>query len=272
MDVSSKQLDKYIDGDFSKELEKSCKVSKETKLSLEQKSNNDSDSSSSEESNSDSDSSSSEESNSDSDSSSSEETELPSNSLVKLISDQKRKEEKKNIWEKSPYRDLPNLQSNNTGIVGENFINLLCINSKIPVCIDGTKTKKKGGGNGDGKIKDKWVEIKTSHQGVGRGKTFQHELGETPWKSNYMIFLDIAPQYCYLTILPRFTEELCKKDIKFSPYFPTKSICWRKQKGNFKFDTSVNLNEQSIIKGNTIKITDKTTYKQIGKFIDNLIK
>jgi len=36
MSVLSKNLDKNYEEDLSKELEKSCKVSKETKLSLEQ--------------------------------------------------------------------------------------------------------------------------------------------------------------------------------------------------------------------------------------------
>jgi hypothetical protein len=43
MTVSLKNLDKNYEEDLSKELEKSCKVSKETKLSLEQKSDSDSD-------------------------------------------------------------------------------------------------------------------------------------------------------------------------------------------------------------------------------------
>jgi hypothetical protein len=77
MEVSSKKLDKNYEEDLSKELEK-CKVSKETKLSLEKKSDSDSDSSSSEESGRESDSSSSEDSDRESDSSSSEDSDSSS--------------------------------------------------------------------------------------------------------------------------------------------------------------------------------------------------
>ena len=119
MDVSSKNLNKNYEEDLSKELEK-CKVSKKTKISLEQNSNSDLDSNNS-----------------------NEESELPSNSLVKLITEQKTKEKTNNMWESSPYKDLPKLQSNNVGIVGENFIEFICNKTDIPVNIDGSKTKKK---------------------------------------------------------------------------------------------------------------------------------
>ena len=33
---------------------------------------------------------------------------------------------------------------------------------------------------------------------------------------------------------------------KCSPYFNTKSITWRKQKGAFKLDTTININEKNI--------------------------
>ena len=254
----TENLDTNYEEDLSKDLEKICKVPKETKLSLEKKSD------------SDSDSSPIEESDRDSDTSSDKETEFSSNLLVKLITEQKTKEKNKNMWDNSPYKDLPKLQSNNVGVVGENFIYFICNKTNIPVCIDGSKTKEKGGGRGDGKIKEKYIEIKTSH--LGLSGSFQHELGETPWKTEYMIFLDIAPNFCYITIFPSFTENKYKKCVKCIPYFPSRSFCWRKKSGAFKFDTTPKLNDQSIDKGNTIKITDKTTYKQIGKFIDNLIK
>ena len=65
-----------------------------------------------------------------------------------------------------------------------------------------------------------------------------------------MIFLDIAPDKMYLTIFKNFTEEFykssgCDSSLKCIPYFPTKSICWRKQKGAFKLDTTVAINMKS---------------------------
>jgi hypothetical protein len=86
-----------------------------------------------------------------------------------------------------------------------------------------------------------------------------------------MIFLDIAPSSVYLTIFPNFTENEYKSCIKCKPYFPTRSFCWRKKSGAFKFDTNIKLNKQSIIKGNTINI-HKKTLQEIAYFINNLIK
>lgn len=75
---------------------------------------------------------------------------------------------------------------------------------KIKSEIDGSKTKSTG--MGDGLIKGRSVEIKTARLGAFDSKTFQHELGENPWLSDYLIFLDISPNKFYLTIFPNFSE------------------------------------------------------------------
>ena len=101
--------------------------------------------------------------------------------------------------------------------------------------------------------------------------SFQHELGEMPWNAEYMIFIDISPQQLYLTIFPNFTEDQYKSGNKCEPYFPTKSVTWRKGKGAFKFDTTVSINETNISRGFTIKITETTNFVEIGQFIDNIV-
>jgi hypothetical protein len=193
----------------------------------------------------------------------------PKSLFISLIKEQKEKEDCQDIWKNSLYKDLIILQSNNVGIIGEKMIQLCCDNASIPASIDGTKTKKVGGGCGDGIIKEKTIEIKTAHQG-SKTFSFQHELGEIPWKSDYMIFIDISPECIYLTIFKNFPEEHYKGDNKCEPYFPSKSITWRKGKGAFKLDTSVKINEENIKKGFTIKITDKD-FSEIGGFINNMI-
>ena len=92
-----------------------------------------------------------------------------------------------------------------------------------------------------------------------------------PWNANYMIFIDISPQQLYLTIFPNFTEEQYKSGNKCEPYFPTKSVTWRKGKGAFKFDTTVSINELNVTKGFTIKITETTNFVEIGQFIDSIV-
>jgi len=192
------------------------------------------------------------------------------NMLIRIIQQQKEKENKQDIWKNSPYKDLVKLQSNNVGNVGEELINNICITSGIDADCNGAKTKKIGGGDGDGKIMNIPVEIKTAHQGSS-SPSFQHELGEVPWKgSKYMIFVDISPECIYLTIFKNFDENTYKSKEKL-PCFPTKTITWRKEKGAFKLDTSVNINERSVEKGHAIKITPTTSNDTIASFIRKII-
>jgi hypothetical protein len=55
------------------------------------------------------------------------------------------------------------------------------------------------------------------------------------------------------------------------PCFPTKSVTWRKEKGAFKLDTTVLINEGSIVKGHAIKITSLTPKDRIGSFIKKMV-
>ena len=132
----------------------------------------------------------------------------PNDIFIESIDNQKQKEEMADIWKDSPYKDLVKLQSNNVGNVGEMFIQKLCDICDIQAEVDGSKTKNFGGGMGDGIILNKSVEIKTSHKGCNT-PNFQHELGETPWKPEFMIFIDVSPS------LAKFAEQLRSKFLGF---------------------------------------------------------
>lgn len=195
----------------------------------------------------------------------------PHELFIHLITLQKKKEGEKDIWKDSPYKDLVKLQSNNVGNVGETFIQNICEKVSISVNVDGTKTKQLGGGTGDGYIKDKMVEIKTAHEGSSY-PNFQHELGEKPWIAEYMVFIDISPACIYLTIFKNFEEEFYKSKNKCLPYFPTKTVTWRKGTGAFKLDTTVDINEKNIVNGYTMKITESTDLTLVKDFIDRTIQ
>ena len=195
----------------------------------------------------------------------------PNDLFIEMINKQKEKETNINIWENSRYKDLAKLQKNNVGNVGETFIQNICNSCDIISQIDGSKTKEKGGGFGDGFINNKCVEIKTALR-CSSYPSFQHELGETPWKSDYMMFIDIDPSCIYLTIFNNFTEEFYKSGNKCGLYFESKTITWRKNIGAFKLDTTVKINEDNIIKGNTIKITNDVSIELIKEFIILKIK
>lgn len=195
----------------------------------------------------------------------------PSDLLISVIDVQRQKENEANIWRDSKYKYIAELESNNVGNVGEGLLQKICENQGIESSIDGAKTKLKGGGtDGDGRIKGRSVEIKTARLGVSM-TSFQHELGEHPWKANYIAFVDVAPAHIYLSVFPNFTEEHYKSGQKCAPYFPSKTVTWRKGEGAFKLDTSPNINEALITMGNCIKINDTTTFEELGAFIQRIV-
>ena len=192
------------------------------------------------------------------------------------INKQKEKEAGKNIWNDSRFKDIAKLESNNVGEVGETFLESLCKQANIESSINGIKTKQKGGGAGDGGIKNETTEVKTARLGNGGSSSFQHELGEYPWKAKYMTFIDFTPNYIYLTIFPNFTEEFYKKsgndkNVKCVPYFPSKTITQRKGNFNFKLDTTVNINESNVGKKFTLKITTETNCNDVREYINSVI-
>tara|TARA_Y100001958_G_C21241899_1_gene569930 strand:+ start:896 stop:1822 length:927 start_codon:yes stop_codon:yes gene_type:complete len=200
----------------------------------------------------------------------------PISCVLECINFQKKKEESKDVWEGSAFYDITKLESNNVGEVGETLLEQFCKNLNIKSSIDGTKTKQKGGGIGDGMIKNKTNEIKTARLGNGGSKSFQHELGEYPWKAEYMTFIDFHPKYVYLTIFKNWSEEFYKnsgidKSKKCIPYFPTKTITQRKGGFNFKLDTSIAINEINVKNKYTLKITADTTYTDIKEYINRTI-
>lgn len=192
-----------------------------------------------------------------------------------LINVKHEKKQKRDIWLDSQWKCISDLENDDVGGVGERIISEFCKLSSISSEIDGIKTKTIGGGIGDGKIKGRSCEIKTARLGSS-GNSFQHELGEEPWKADFMVFLDIAPTHMYITIFPNFTEEFYKKSgvdssNKCSPYFPTKSITWRKQKGAFKLDTSININEKN--NKYTFKFHEsETDYSKFENFVNSIIQ
>tara|TARA_Y100000389_G_scaffold204528_1_gene257724 strand:+ start:84 stop:647 length:564 start_codon:yes stop_codon:yes gene_type:complete len=183
------------------------------------------------------------------------------------------KKQKRDIWKDSDWKHISELENDDVGKVGESVISEFCNKTSISSDINGLKTKQLGGGIGDGIINGRSVEIKTARLG-SNCSTFQHELGEKPWMADYMIFLDIAPKKFYITIFTNFNEEFyknsgCNSSIKCRPYFPTKSITWRKQKGAFKLDTTVNINEKNK---NTFMIDNSMTdFAGFEKFVNSII-
>jgi hypothetical protein len=196
-----------------------------------------------------------------------------SKTLIAIIKQQHEKETKLNIWENSEFKQIRELENNNVGVVGEQFVQQLCDMGGISAAIDGTQTKESGGGEGDGVINGRSVEIKCARAGTGKTTSFQHELGEKPWMADYMIFVDIAPTAFFLTIFPNFTEEQYRSCCKCVPYIPTRAFCHRKKTGSFKFDTSPKLYAKACSRSspNTLKWTLETEISEMKVFIERII-
>ncbi len=186
-----------------------------------------------------------------------------------------RKEEEIDIWKNSPLKAIKKLDSDSVGKLGEHILQIYCDQFDIPCNIDGTKTKKIGGGIGDGTINKKTIEIKTARQGSSGG-SFQHELAEKPWITEYMCFIDFSPDKIYITIFKNWKEDFYRKSgldskNKCKPYFPTKSITWRKKAGAFKLDTTVKINEQNVKEGHCITVLlnqSSEADKKVKKFLE----
>ena len=178
-------------------------------------------------------------------------------SIEEILENCRRKAEEEDIWKTSKFRSISKLGCDRVGKAGEQIVSKLLEISEIPSNINGIETKMVGGGSGDGWIfkESETVEIKTARQG-NKGETFQHELGEVPWKAKNMMFLDFTPDKIYMTIFPNFTREFYfesgnDKNKKCVDIFPTKSITHRKKCGAFKLDTTIKINDENTISTKT---------------------
>jgi hypothetical protein len=191
--------------------------------------------------------------------------------ILPIISEEKRKQDEHDYkWFGSRFQILNELKPNNVGNVGEKYIKIICNSCGIQSNINGGETKQVGGGNGDGTINNKNVEIKTARQGFS--DTFQHELGEHPWKSDFLIFVDITPSNIYLTIIPNFSRVYYEKPKrKATPYF-NKTITRRKETNIIHGAFKLTLSEKDLKEcENTLEISLETDIECISNFIYSII-
>ena len=188
------------------------------------------------------------------------------NNLATIVDDLRKVQHQADIWEDSPYGPIKDLYPNNVGLVGERLLQHCLILTNIPGQIHGVP-----GGIGDGNIRGETVEVKTARQG-NSGPVFQHELGCTPWLAKYMCFIDISPVGFYLTIFSNNSEPQYKVDRPIFSLFPSKKITHRSGgNGDFKFDTTVSLNNQNHTAGRALFVTGQTTAEQVRAYIDSVV-
>ena len=128
--------------------------------------------------------------------------------LIRVI--EKSVKERVNPWIHSSHELITELEIDQRGEAGENFMTTCLRQNGHKVEIDRTTDPQEK--SWDIRVDNKiMIEIKTATQGK-KTKTFQHEriMVERPWHA--LALLDIAPEDIYLTLAPKNTIPVRKKN------------------------------------------------------------
>jgi hypothetical protein len=163
-------------------------------------------------------------------------------------------------WKESPFQSLDKLKNDCSGKVGELLLEKICIDGKISHVYDGDINSKDG--TYDILINDKKIEIKTAKRGKQKG--FQHESLRLNGY-DYLLFIDVCPDYYYITILKRFDLNI-KSDI-----LGRKAHLRKGTTDVFKLDLNEKILDSLIESGHSLKISYTTQIIDITSFINQKI-
>ena len=170
-------------------------------------------------------------------------------------------------WLNSPFKEINDLKPDYSGKLGELFLERICAAGNITNISTGDVNSKDG--TYDQIINGKKVEIKTARLGKTQKKKsdagkFQHEHLQKDGY-DYLAFVDITPNYFYLSILPKFNMA------EPHPLIGTKPTL-RKGTGDvYKYDFTEKHIEKLIAAQTALKITITTPIVQVVEFINRLI-
>jgi hypothetical protein len=162
-----------------------------------------------------------------------------------------------NEWHSSTLESINDLKPDYAGKVGEHLIQQLCVNGTIKC--EYTEDKNSTDGTYDLKINDKKVEIKTARLGVNA--SFQHETLKTDGY-DYILFVDITPDYFYITLLPRFDMKERHPIIGRKPH-PRKGTS-----DVFKLDFGESNIKRSIVAGTSLKVDATVSMESVVSFLN----
>ncbi len=178
---------------------------------------------------------------------------------------------KKDAFNDCEYKIVNTLKPEYAGQLGEDFINNICKECKIPKNHD--KKKNTADGTYDMKIKGKRVEIKTAR--CGTNNNYQHETLRNDG-CDFYLFLDIHPENIYLSLLKKFD---LSKEIDFIKVFRgkkrerCKKATLRKGASDvYKLDFNKDILEQLVEQKKTFVINGKTSFKEVNKFINETLE
>ena len=143
------------------------------------------------------------------------------------------------------------------------MIHSICKQSSIECIWD---NKKLSSLNDNGKVYDmliggKKIEIKTAR--LGEHGSFQHESLRNTGESDFWVFVDIAPNDIYITVLKDFDLSSNNKH----PILGKKPHLRKKATDQYKLDFSKKTLEKCITAGITIKISENEDNTKIGEFL-----
>jgi hypothetical protein len=170
-------------------------------------------------------------------------------------------------WLNSPFKEINDLKPDYSGKLGELFLERICAAGNITNISTGDVNSKDG--TYDQIINGKKVEIKTARLGKTQKKKsdagkFQHEHLQKDGY-DYLTFVDITPNYFYLSILPKFNMA------EPHPLIGTKPTL-RKGTGDvYKYDFTEKHIEKLIAAQTALKITIHTPIVQVVEFINRQI-
>jgi hypothetical protein len=170
---------------------------------------------------------------------------------------------KKNMWKGTRFEKVRDLTCDEVGQIGEDLIYSIC-NKNIIECI--WDKKKLSSLNDNGKVYDmliggKKIEVKTAR--LGEQGSFQHENLRNTGESDFWVFVDIAPNNIYVTVLKDFDLSLQKEHAILGK----KAHLRKKAFDQYKLDFSPKTISNCIKAGITIKITENDDLYKIGKFL-----
>ena len=186
----------------------------------------------------------------------------PFESLIEIGLYQKYREEINNRFQNSPFDFMNRLLPNNKGKFGELYLEYICKKCNIEYYYEGTKNKNKQNGTFDMIINGKRIEVKTAF--IGRSGTFQHENLRNEG-CDFFAFLNICPEYIYLTILEKFNLNEKHPLLKITPHSRKKTF------DVFKFCYEEKHLKVAVEAGTSIIIDKNTSFEILDFFIRKTI-
>jgi hypothetical protein len=164
-------------------------------------------------------------------------------------------------WSGSIFESIHKLSPDYSGKVGELLFNQACDAAGMKVSYLGDSNIDAEDGTYDSKvcnICEKKDEIKTAWQ--GSNGSFQHESLRAGGCDQH-VFVDVAPNYYYITVLATF--DMTQRH----PVIGRKPHLRRGTTNVYKFDFGESNLKKSIDAGLTIKVDESTSMEQVAEFI-----